>query len=178
MKGIRMAGRDIIVVGASAGGVEALSRLVHELPADLSASLFIVCHTSADGPSLLPQILSLKGPLPAQHARDGERPRRGHIYVAPPNLHLILEPGVMRLHRGPRENGHRPAIDPLFRTAARAYGPRVVGVVLSGFLADGAGGAMAIRHNGGVMLVQHSEDAKVADLPENARALAGPHQVF
>jgi two-component system chemotaxis response regulator CheB len=140
-----MAGRDIIVVGASAGGVETLSALVRALPAGLPASLFVVCHFPSDQTSTLPRILSRAGPLPASHARDGEPIRPGQIYVAPPDFHLKLRPGTVRLDHGPRENRHRPAIDPLFRTAARAYGPRVVGVVLSGTLSDGVAGLLAVR---------------------------------
>src|SRR5262245_12934321 len=105
-----MAGRDIIVVGASMGGVAALTRLVRGLPADLPAALFVVCHVSPDSPSVLPEILSRQGPLPAAHARDGEPIAHGRIYVAPPDRHLLLQPGSVRLSRGPRESHHRPAI--------------------------------------------------------------------
>src|SRR2546422_1053555 len=115
-------GQDIIVIGASAGGVEVLSQLARGLPPGLPASLFVVCHFPADVPSWLPQILSRSGPLLATHARDGEPFDPGQIYVAPPDHHLLLEEGRMRLSRGPRENHLRPAIDPLFRSAARVYG--------------------------------------------------------
>ena len=131
-----MANRDVIVVGASAGGVEALSRLARNLPQDLPASVFVVLHIPAQSTSLLPMILSRAGSLPASHPEDGERIENGHIYVAPPDRHLMIEPGRIRVVRGPTENRHRPAIDPLFRSAARAYGPRVIGVILTGTLED------------------------------------------
>src|SRR5437868_1782978 len=115
-----MPGRDILVIGASAGGVEALSQLVHRLPGDLPASVFVVLHIPAHGTSLLPSILSRKGPLPASHPADGEAIRPGRIAVAPSDHHLLLGRGRIQLSRGARENGHRPAVDPLFRTAARS----------------------------------------------------------
>src|SRR4051794_38715919 len=120
-----MPGRDIIVVGASAGGVEALAALAAALPAGLPAAVFVVLHVPSHGTSVLPQILSRAGPLPAAHSTDGEPVVPGRIYIAPPDLHLIVKPGHVALARGPRENGHRPAVDALFRTAARSYGHRV-----------------------------------------------------
>src|SRR5690242_15674063 len=141
-----MATRDIIVIGTSTGGVDALSRLARGLPPGFPASLFVVCHFPAGGRSVLPEILSRSGPLLAAHAADGEPFYPGQIYVAPPDRHLVLGPnGRMRLTRGARENHHRPAADPLFRSAARHYGPRVIGVVLTGALYDGTAGLMAIR---------------------------------
>src|SRR5262249_40564108 len=134
----QMPSRDIIVVGTSAGGVEALTELVRGLPSGLPASIFIVCHFPVDARSILPQSLSRSGPLRAAHAAAGEPFYPGHIYIAPPDRHVLLtSDGRMRLSRGPRENHHRPAIDPLFRSAARAYGPRVAGVILTGSLYDG-----------------------------------------
>ena len=130
-------GHDIIVIGASAGGVPALMDLARALPEDLKAAIFIVIHTSPTSPGILPQILDRVGPLPASFPQDGETIRNGRIYVAPPDHHLLLTDSVIRLTRGPKENGFRPAIDPLFRSAASAFAGRVVGVVLSGGLDDG-----------------------------------------
>lgn len=154
-----MQGRDIIVIGASAGGVEALREVTRGLPADLPAAVFVVLHTPIHGTSALPRILNRYGSLPAAHARDGEAIYPGRIYVAPPNNHLLLKRGYIRLVLGPRENGHRPAIDPLFRTAARAYRSRVVGVVLSGALDDGTAGLAVVKQEGGVAVVQDPESA-------------------
>src|SRR5437588_10453002 len=134
---------DIIVVGASAGGVEALKTLVGTLSPDLEASVFIVLHIPPQSPSLLPEILSRYGPLRAVQPKDGDPIVRGMIYVAPPDHHLLVERERIRVVRGPKENRHRPAVDPLFRSAALAYGPRVVGVVLTGALDDGTAGLLA-----------------------------------
>ncbi len=163
-----MAGHDIVVIGASAGGVEVLSDLVSLLPADFPAAIFVVLHVPAHSPSLLPRILERKGPLPASHAVDGEAIRPGRILIAPPDQHLLLERGQIRLIKGPRENGHRPAIDPLFRSAALAYGPSVVGVVLSGTLDDGSSGLLAIQQRGGTTMVQDPDEALHAGMPRNA----------
>jgi two-component system chemotaxis response regulator CheB len=161
-------GRDIIVIGASAGGVEALSQLTRLLPADLPAAIFVVLHVSAHSPSLLPRILNRARTLPASHPVDGEAIRHGRIYVAPPDQHLLLEDGQLEVRRGPRENGHRPAVDPLFRTAARSFGARVVGVVLSGTLDDGTAGLAAIKQRGGVAVVQAPEEALYTGMPRSA----------
>lgn len=169
-----MAGRDIIVIGASAGGVEVLGHLARALPRGFPATIFVVCHFPPGGKSVLPDLLSRAGPLLADHARDDDPFYPGHIYVAPPDRHLVLEPGGrMRLTRGPRENHHRPAVDPLFRSAARHYGPRVIGVVLTGSLYDGAAGLLAIRGAGGLAVVQDPADAVVAAMPLNATQIAG-----
>jgi two-component system chemotaxis response regulator CheB len=160
--------RDIIVVGASAGGVEALTRLVGGFSRDLQAAVFVVLHLPAHATSALPVILERSGPLPAAHPRYGEQIRTGRIYVAPPNQHILLRPGYIRLTRGPKENGHRPAIDPLFRTAAHGYGPRVMGVVLSGMLDDGTAGLLSIKTRGGMALVQRPEDALFPGMPLSA----------
>jgi two-component system chemotaxis response regulator CheB len=173
-----VAARDIIVVGASAGGVDALIRLVRGLPAGLPASLFVVCHFPAGGRSVLPDILSRSGPLLAAHARDGEPFAPGHIYVAPPDRHLVLRPdGRTRLTREARENHCRPAVDPLFRSAARYYRERVVGVILTGALSDGTAGLMAVRAGGGVAVVQDPKDAVVAAMPQNATEIAGADHI-
>jgi two-component system chemotaxis response regulator CheB len=163
-----MPGHDIIAIGASTGAVEALSSLVAGLPPDLPAAVFVVVHILAQTTSHLPQILDRAGPLPAAHAVDGEPIRQGRIYCAPPDLHLMVEREHVRLVRGPKENRCRPAIDPLFRTAARAYGTRVVGVVLTGALDDGASGLQAIKRRGGIAVVQDPEDALIPDMPRSA----------
>ncbi len=163
-----MASHDIIVIGASAGGIEALTQLVRTLPQNFPGSLFVVLHLSPDNPSLLPRILTRAGALEASHPEDGEQFRPGHIYVAPPDLHLLIEENYVRLVRGPKENRHRPAIDPLFRSAARSYGVRVVGVVLSGMLDDGTAGLLAIKRCGGLAIVQHPEEALYPSMPQSA----------
>jgi len=159
---------DIIVIGASAGGVEALKALIAGLPANLPAALFVVLHIPAQSPSLLPEILSRAGRLAATHAADGAPIRRGQIYVAPPDQHLLVERGRLRVVRGPRENRYRPAVDPLFRTAALAYGPRVVGVILTGALDDGTAGLLAIKQRGGVAVVQDPAEALYSGMPRSA----------
>jgi two-component system chemotaxis response regulator CheB len=173
-----MPGRDIIVIGASAGGVDALSNLVGQLPSGFPASLFVVSHFPAGGRSVLPQILSRSGPLLATHAAQREPFHPGHIHVAPPDRHLLLGPdGRMRLSRGARENHHRPAVDPLFRSAARYYGPRVIGIILTGALHDGTAGVMAVRAAGGLAIVQDPDEALVAAMPQNAADVAGADYV-
>jgi two-component system chemotaxis response regulator CheB len=163
-----MPGHDLIVVGASAGGVEALAELVRGLPRNVPAAICIVLHLPADSTSLLPQILGRAGALPSAHARDGDLLRHAHIYVAPPDSHLVVGPGRLRLVAGPRENGHRPSIDVLFRTAAQVYGPRVIGVVLSGTLDDGTAGLLAIKRRGGLAIVQQPADARYPGMPQSA----------
>src|SRR5471030_1262436 len=157
-----MAGHDIIVIGASSGGVEVLTTLVRSLPVDLPAAVFIVLHVRPDAPSLLPSILSRVGRLPAAHAVDGEPIRTGRIYVAPPGRQLYLNKRRVSVEPGPRENMHRPAIDPLFRTAAQHYGTRVIGVILSGALDDGTAGLQAVKEAGGIAVVQNPADAACA----------------
>lgn len=163
-----MLGHDIIVIGASAGGVEALCQLVADLPEDLPAAIFVVIHISSHSKSVLPNILSRKGKLPATHAIDGEAIAQGHIYIAPPNHHLLVKPGYIRLVKGPKENNCRPAVDPLFRTAAKAYRRRVVGVIVSGTLDDGTAGLIDVKHWGGVAVVQDPKDAAYSGMPSSA----------
>jgi two-component system, chemotaxis family, protein-glutamate methylesterase/glutaminase len=160
-------GHDIIVIGASAGGVEALRHLVRELPADLAAAIFVVLHVPAQSPSILPLILDREGALGVTHAVDGEPIEHGRIYVAPPDNHLMVERGRVRVIHGPKENRYRPAVDPLFRSAAVAYGPRVAGVVLTGALDDGTVGMIAVKRRGGICVVQDPHDALYSGMPSS-----------
>jgi two-component system chemotaxis response regulator CheB len=169
--------RDVIVIGASAGGVQALQSLVSQLPPELPASVLVVLHLMSAGTSVLHSILDRAGPLPASPARDGERLERGHIYCAPPDFHTLLRGPGIHLSAGPRENGHRPAIDPLFRSAARAYGSRVIGVVLTGTLDDGTDGLRLIKERGGATVVQDPDDAAYRGMPESAISYVGPDRV-
>lgn len=168
----------VVVIGASAGGLEGLTRIAGQLNPDLEAAVFVVLHLSPSATSALPSILSRAGRLIATHPRDGEATEHGKIYVAPPDRHLVLEPGRVLLGRGPRENRVRPSIDVLFRSAASAYGPRVIGVVLSGYLDDGAAGLLAIKQQGGIAVVQDPDDAQCPSMPQAAlEAVAADHVV-
>lgn len=160
-----MATHDTIVIGASAGGVQALSKLVSDLEPNLPAAVFIVLHIPANVPSLLPEILSREASLPVAHAVDGEEITRGKVYVAPPNQHLLIERNRVRLVHGPKENMHRPSIDALFRSAVRWAGPRVIGVVLTGARDDGRAGMRAIKQHGGIAIVQDPEEAPFPSMP-------------
>ena len=162
--------RDVVAVGASAGGVEALRALVAGLPPDYPGAILVVLHVPRDSASALPAILSRSGPLPATTATDGETLETGRIYVAPNDHHLLVLDGRLRLTRGPAENGHRPAIDPLFRSVARAYGRRAIGVVLSGSRDDGAAGLATIAVRGGAAVVQDPADALYPWMPRAAIA--------
>ena len=160
--------KDIVVVGASAGGIEALRTLAAGLPRDFAASVFVVQHTAAESPGVLADIISRAGALPAVNARDRERIEPGRIYVAPPDHHLLVEPGRVRVTKGPKENRFRPAVDPLFRSAAQVYGPRAVGVVLTGNLDDGSAGLRVVKQLGGTAVVQDPSDALYPSMPDSA----------
>jgi two-component system, chemotaxis family, protein-glutamate methylesterase/glutaminase len=162
--------RDLVVIGASAGGVEVLTRVVRDLPADLRAAVCIVLHIAPGSRSMLADILGRAGRLPCRPARDGERLRQGVVLVAPPDNHLAIEEARVRLIAGPRENGHRPAIDVLFRSAAAALDSRVVGVVLSGNRDDGSAGLAAIKASGGAAIVQDPNEAMYGGMPASAIA--------
>jgi two-component system, chemotaxis family, protein-glutamate methylesterase/glutaminase len=160
--------QNIFVIAASAGGVTALQTLCKGLPGDLDASIFIVQHISPASRSMLPAILDRVSALPATSPREGEEIRTGHIYVAPPDHHMLVKRGRILVRKGPKENRTRPAADPLFRSAAVAYGPRVVGMVLTGTLDDGTAGLLAVKRCGGVAVVQNPDDAAWPDMPRHA----------
>ncbi len=161
---------SIIVIGASAGGVETLTQLVKLLPRELNAAVLVVLHFPSYGTSVLPSILSRSGALPAKHPEDGEALRSRQIYIAPPDYHLVIELGQVRLSHGSKENGHRPAIDPLFRSAALVYRKRVIGVILTGLLDDGTAGLAMIKQKGGVAIAQDPEEALFDGMPSSAIA--------
>jgi two-component system chemotaxis response regulator CheB len=167
-----MSARDIVVIGASAGGVTVIHRLLSNLPSDFAAAVFVVLHrpsqeedTSSDRLLKLP---AFKSSLRARPALDGQRFAHGELYVAPPNMHLLVERGRIRLERSPVERRARPSVDVLFRSAAVAYGRRVAGVVLSGMLSDGSVGLWQIRKHGGITIVQDPDEAEYADMPRSA----------
>lgn len=162
--------RNIIVIGASAGGFEAIKQLTAALPADLDAAIFIVWHMSPDITGILPQVINKQKKLLATNAIDYEPIVHNRIYVAPPDRHLLLENGIVRVTRGPKENRFRPAVDPLFRSAAYIYGSRTIGIVLSGALDDGTSGLWTIKNRGGIAIVQEPAEAEVPSMPENALA--------
>ena len=158
----------IVVVGASAGGIQAIRNLVGSLSPKFPLPVCVVVHISPYSAGLLGEILDRSGPLRASNARDLERLYPGRIYVAPPAHHLIVGPGVLRLINGPRENWVRPAIDPLFRSAAQVYGPTTIGVVLTGNRHDGTQGLWAINGVGGTAIVQDPSDAEFPSMPRSA----------
>jgi two-component system chemotaxis response regulator CheB len=173
-----MPNRDVVVVGASAGGIEALREMLHGLDPDLDAAVFVVLHMGAGGGHALASILGRASAIPVASAVDGERVRPGRVYVCVADHHLVLADGHTRVRRGPKENGHRPAVDPLFRSAARYFGPRVIGVILSGTLSDGTAGLQAVRRQGGVAVVQEPGDALYDGMPVSALQDVGADHVL
>ena len=161
-------GHDIVVIGGSAGAVGAMQQIVASFPPALRAAVFVVVHTAAGFESTLPEILTRKGPLKATHAIHGEPIALGRIYVAPPDNHLLVRPGYVAVQRGPKENGARPAVDPLFRSASIAYGSRVTAVIVSGYLDCGTAGLISIKARGGTAIVQRPDEAHVPDMPKSA----------
>ncbi|HVX60784.1 MAG TPA: chemotaxis protein CheB [Pirellulales bacterium] len=159
---------DLFVIGGSAGGLSALLELVRELPADLPAALCVAIHTAPSSPGMLPRIVAHKTELPCVYAENNQELTPGRIYFAPVDRHLLISGSRMLVTHGPRENGFRPAVDPLFRSAARSYGPRVAGVILSGSLGDGSYGLAAIKRGGGIAIVQNPEEALVPSMPLSA----------
>jgi two-component system, chemotaxis family, protein-glutamate methylesterase/glutaminase len=172
-----MANRDVLAIGTSAGGVEALRFLASSFPRGLPASVLITIHLPSYSHSLLNEVLSEAGPLPAVFAQDGDVLRKERIYIAPPNRHLLLEGDRIALGEGPRENNTRPAIDPMLRSVALCCGARAVGVVLTGALGDGASGLWAVEQAGGFTVVQDPKDAAFAEMPLTALSRANPHHV-
>jgi two-component system chemotaxis response regulator CheB len=172
-----MANRDLLAIGASAGGFDALRRLAHGLPADFPASVLIVIHLPSQFPSSLDAILTESGPLPASFAKDGEPMKRGRIYLAPRERHLLVDGDRLRLGVGPRENNARPAIDPLLRSVALCCGHRAIGAVLTGTLGDGASGLQALKTCGGLTVVQDPGDAAFPDMPTAALSRVRPDHV-
>jgi two-component system chemotaxis response regulator CheB len=168
--------RDIVVVAASVGGLQALRKLLSSLPADLPASIFIVIHIGA-WPSQLPEILQADCQLPVLHAQDGQPIAKATVYVAPPDRHMLMRDGVIVLSTGPKENFARPAADPLFRSAAVEYGPRAIGVVLTGKLDDGAAGLKAVDACGGFTIVQEPSSCVAPDMPKAALQAVSPNMI-
>jgi two-component system chemotaxis response regulator CheB len=169
-----MARIELFVVGASAGGFEAWRAIVSKLSPDFPSCICLVVHLASDSPGMIPEIVQHYGPLPVRHARDGDELRAGSILVAPPNRHLLVTAeGRLMLGSGPKENRFRPAIDPLFRSAALALGSRAAGVILSGGLDDGAAGLLAIKRRGGATLVQDPHDAHAPSMPLAALRAVG-----
>jgi two-component system chemotaxis response regulator CheB len=158
----------LVVIGASAGGLEALLQIVERLPGSLDVPILIAVHTRSEGDSVLPQILGRVSALPVCFATHLAEIKPGHIYIAPPDFHLLITPLGIRLNRGPRENGFRPAIDPLFRSAARVYRSSVMGIILSGALDDGTYGLKVLKDSGGIAVVQEPSDASFSSMPANA----------
>jgi two-component system chemotaxis response regulator CheB len=173
-----MAKLTLVVIGGSAGGLDALTQVISELPDGLPAAIVVVIHTRSDGSSYLPQILARRTSLRVDLAKDGVRLQKGRIYVAPPDFHVLIDRDRLCLSRGPKENGFRPAVDPLFRSAGQARGLNVIGVVLSGGLDDGTYGLQTIKDAGGTTIVQDPEEATVVGMPQSAIRHVKPHHVL
>src|SRR4051794_7694715 len=172
----RQARRNVIAIGGSAGALDAILALVTAFPPDFAGTVFLVSHIGSHR-SYLPELLSRAGPLPARHAEDGEKIRPGTVYVAPPDRHMLVFKDAIRLSRGPRQHFTRPAINPLFRSVAQAFGPRVIGVGLSGTGSDGASGLQAIQQAGGIAVVQHPSQALYPEMPRSAIKAARPEHI-
>ncbi len=170
--------RDTIVIGASAGGVDAVPRLIAQLPAEVRASVLVAQHMAPSSPSYFVDIVRRSASLAVTWAEQGERLEYGHVYIAPPDVHLLLTDGHNRLSSGPRENHARPSIDRLFRSAAAHRGPRVIGVLLTGMMEDGVAGLRAVQEAGGLALVQHPDDAAYPELPSRALQTMEPDRVL
>jgi two-component system chemotaxis response regulator CheB len=172
-----MSNRDILAIGTSAGGFEALRFLTREFRPDLPAAVLIVIHLPGHSRSSLDSILTQMGPLPANFAEDGQSLEHGRIYIGPPERHLILDGDKLHLGSGPRENNSRPAIDPLFRSVGLCCGSRSVGVVLTGMLGDGSSGLWSLKQCGGITVVQEPSDAAFPDMPSSAIERAKPDHI-
>jgi two-component system, chemotaxis family, protein-glutamate methylesterase/glutaminase len=164
---------NIVAIGASLGGVQAIPTLMSQLPADLPAAVFVILHVPP-GDRLFPEILQGSGPLKTHLAKNGEPIQAGRVYAAPADRHMLIRPGEIEITRGPKENRTRPAVDPLFRSAAEAYGERVIGVLLTGMQSDGAAGLKAIQNAGGITIVQEPGDARCPEMPLSALAAITP----
>ena len=162
--------RVIVVVGASAGGVEALSDVLLDLPLNIPIAIFVALHLVPNVQSHLPAILARRSRLPAKHATQHERFKPGNIYIAPPGFHLLVGKGILRLRHGPTGQHPQPAIDPMFSSVAQNYGHRAVGILLSGLLNDGVAGLKEIKRHGGLAFVQDPAEAQFPELPRNALA--------
>ena len=160
--------RDLIVIGASAGGVSAISTLLEQLPHDLPAAVAIVLHRSPFHETQLPAVLGRRSDLVVMEPSDGDPIKRGTVYIAPRDQHMLIDRDIIRLDRGPKQHRTRPAVDPLFRSASENYGPRVVGVILSGMGSDGVSGLIAIKAGGGISLVQSPAEAQFPVMPNHA----------
>jgi two-component system, chemotaxis family, protein-glutamate methylesterase/glutaminase len=172
-----MANRDILAIGTSAGGVDALRFTAGEFPRDLPASVLVTIHLSSRFESSLDELIAQSGPLPATFATNGEVLKKGRIYIAPPEHHLIVDTDRLWLGDGPRENYARPAIDPMFRSAAICCAARAIGVVMTGTLGDGASGLLALKQSGGITVVQDPSDAIHPEMPMMALSRAKPDHV-